>query len=113
MSRSSKAKSEKVHEQVPGEWGGSGAAVTFSTRATRQADRGWFEVQRCVMALAATHLQHMTVYGAGNDRRLTASPRRSVTLGVHITFLHITCLHITCLHASCLSAQPQSEFFPS
>jgi len=64
---------------VPGEWGGSGAAVTFSTRATREQDRGWFEVQRCVLALAAAHLQHMTVYGAGNDRRLTGSQHRCGT----------------------------------
>ena len=76
-----------MHAQVPGEWAGSGAAVTFSTRATRQPDRGWFEVQRCVMALAATHLQHITVYGAGNDRRLTASPLRCVAPGMHISCL--------------------------
>lgn len=50
--------------------------MTFSTRATREPDRGWFEVQRCVLALAAAHLQHITVYGAGNDRRLTGSQHR-------------------------------------
>ena len=61
--------------QVPGAWSGSGAPITFSTRDTREPGKGWFAVQAHVRALAGAHMQHIMVYGAGNDRRLTGRDR--------------------------------------
>ena len=64
-----------ISKQVPGAWPGSGAAVMFSTRETREPGRGWYAVQSHVQALAAAHMQHIMVYGSGNDRRLSGCDR--------------------------------------
>ena len=71
-----------IPKQVPGAWPGSGAAVTFSTRETREPGRGWYAVQSHVRALAAAHMQHIMVYGSGNDRRLSGCDRCTVVSGI-------------------------------
>lgn len=41
---------------APGDWGGSGATVKFSTRETRQEGKGWFAIQGHVNRLQVSIL---------------------------------------------------------
>ena len=46
---------------VPGDWGGSGAFVRYSTAETREPEQGWDAIQRHMLFLSASHLSHTQV----------------------------------------------------
>lgn len=55
---------------IAGDWNGTGCHVNFSTRKTR-APGGVREVIRACKKLGRFHKEHIAVYGADNDKRLT------------------------------------------
>lgn len=53
-----------------GKWNGTGLHTNVSTNATR-GDGGLDVMKRMMPLLAAKHIEHLAVYGEGNDARLT------------------------------------------
>lgn len=57
---------------ILGDWNGAGAHTNYSTEAMRN-DGGWEHVLVVVDKLRQRHLEHIGVYGVGNEKRLTGA----------------------------------------
>jgi len=57
---------------IPGDWNGAGCHTNFSTEPMRN-DGGYAEIITAVEKLGKKHLEHMSLYGEGNARRLTGA----------------------------------------
>ena len=55
---------------IPGDWNGSGCHTNFSTKAMRE-EGGYKVIIDAVERLGKKHAEHIAVYGAGNEKRLT------------------------------------------
>lgn len=55
---------------IPGDWNGSGCHMNYSTRAMRE-EGGYAVMLEAIEKLRPKHAEHIAVYGAGNERRLT------------------------------------------
>jgi len=55
---------------MEGDWNGAGCHTNFSTAAMRQ-NGGYQEILRAVEKLGPKHMEHIQIYGSGNERRLT------------------------------------------
>ena len=57
---------------IPGDWNGAGCHTNYSTEAMRN-DGGYDKIIEAVEKLGRKHLEHISVYGTGNERRLTGA----------------------------------------
>merc|ERR1711915_536551 len=57
---------------IPGDWNGAGCHTNFSTKPMRN-DGGFAKIIEAIEKLKDKHLEHISVYGVGNERRLTGA----------------------------------------
>lgn len=56
---------------IQGDWNGSGCHTNFSTKSTRDSKIGWDTFMTYCDRLKKFHSECMSVYGTGNDLRMT------------------------------------------
>merc|ERR1712012_1307445 len=57
---------------IPGDWNGAGCHTNYSTEKMRN-DGGYAEIVAAIEKLEKKHMDHIQVYGTGNERRLTGA----------------------------------------
>lgn len=56
---------------LKGDWNGSGCHTNFSTNSTRDKTKGWETFMSYLDSLKSTHLKCMSLYGSGNEKRMS------------------------------------------
>jgi len=57
---------------MKGDWNGAGCHTNFCIKSFHEEDgKGWEAIQVALKKLEPKHLEHIRVYGEGNERRLT------------------------------------------